>query len=264
VTAVLKQGDSAPDFEAVDCRRRRVRLSDFRGKKVVLFFFPKAFTPGCTLEVRNFRDNHERILSHNAELIGVSVDKPERSCRFAESENLNFALLGDDSRAISTLYGVLWPVIRVDKRATFVIDENGVIEDVIDEEVHVHRHLEVVLERLGAAGSVLVLLMLALLALSSSPAYADVTDAAIPDASVGQGGADRTSEEVDNGAGSPCLSEHDCDFGMACSAGKCVYRRPRSATTGCSALPAEAGVGATAAAWLAWRRRQRPFANFTK
>lgn len=147
---MLQKGDIAPDFDAVDCRGHRVTLSEFKGKKrVVLFFFPRAFTPACTLEVRNFRDNYERITGLNAELIGVSVDRAEKNCKFAEAEGLQFKLLGDETRALSEKYGVVWPVLRIDRRATFVIDEQGVIDEVIHHEVQVYRHLEDVLERLS-------------------------------------------------------------------------------------------------------------------
>ncbi len=145
---MLKVGDQAPDFDTVDCRGERVRLSDFKGKKVVLFFFPRAFTVACTLEVQNFRDNYERITSFNAELIGVSVDKAERNCKFAETEKLQFRLIGDEQRVLSELYGVVWPVLKIDRRATFVIDEQGVIVEVIHHEVQVYRHLEDVLAKL--------------------------------------------------------------------------------------------------------------------
>ncbi len=149
---MLQRGDIAPDFDAVDCRGERVSIGEYKGKrKVVLFFFPRAFTPACTLEVRNFRDNHERISTAGAELIGVSVDRAERNCKFAEAEGLQFRLVGDESRMISELYGVVWPVLRIDRRATFVIDEQGVIVDVIHHEVQVYRHLEDVLERIGAS-----------------------------------------------------------------------------------------------------------------
>lgn len=147
---MLQPGDIAPDFDTLDCKGERVHLASFRGKKkVVLFFFPRAFTPACTLEVRNFRDNFDRISSLNAELIGVSVDKVERNCRFAEAEGLQFKLIGDTTREISEKFGVVWPVLRIDRRATFVIDENGLIDEVIHHEVQVYRHLEDVLERLA-------------------------------------------------------------------------------------------------------------------
>lgn len=150
--SMLQRGDMAPDFETVDCRGERITLSEFRGKKkVVLFFFPRAFTPACTLEVRNFRDNHEKITTAGAELIGVSVDRSDRNCKFAEAEGLQFRLLGDESREISDKFGVVWPVLRIDRRATFLIDEQGVIVEVIHHEVQVYRHLEDVLEKIGAA-----------------------------------------------------------------------------------------------------------------
>lgn len=151
---MLQKGDIAPDFDAIDCRGQRVTLSQFKEKKrVVLFFFPRAFTPACTLEVRNFRDNHDRISGLNAELIGVSVDRAEKNCKFAEAEGLQFTLIGDEHRILSEKYGVVWPVLRIDRRATFVIDEHGVIDEVIHHEVQVYRHLEDVLERLGGAKS---------------------------------------------------------------------------------------------------------------
>jgi peroxiredoxin Q/BCP len=147
---MLNVGDQAPDFDAIDCRGRRVVLSSFRGqRRVVLFFFPRAFSPACTLEIRNFRDNHQRINSLNAELIGISVDRHEKNCRFAQTENLEFSLIADESRAISETYGVVWPVLKIDRRATFVIDDQGRIEEVIHHEIQVYRHLEDVLDRLA-------------------------------------------------------------------------------------------------------------------
>ncbi|MFT3840476.1 MAG: peroxiredoxin [Myxococcaceae bacterium] len=145
---MLKAGDLAPEFEATDCLGRSVKLSELKGKRVVLFFFPKAFTPACTIEVRNFRDHQAQIESMNAILVGVSLDKPERQCEFARSENIDFALIGDASRAISDAYGVVWPVMRRDRRATFVIGADGKVEDVFHHEVQVYRHLDDVLERL--------------------------------------------------------------------------------------------------------------------
>ncbi|MCA2978761.1 MAG: peroxiredoxin [Myxococcaceae bacterium] len=146
---MLQAGDLAPDFDAADCRGERVVLSSFRGqRRVVLFFFPKAFSPACTLEVRHFRDHYERIRALGAELIGVSVDKAERQCRFALDEGLQFRLVGDESRVISERYGVLWPVLRVDRRATFIVGLTGLVEDVFHHEVQVHRHLDDVLARL--------------------------------------------------------------------------------------------------------------------
>ena len=147
---MLKAGDIAPDFAATDCAGREFKLSDYRGKKkVVLFFFPRAFTPACTIEIRAFRDNQALIESKGAALVGVSVDNHTRQCDFAKSEHIDFHLIGDESRGISELYGVVWPVLKVDRRATFIIDEQGRVEDVLHHEVQVYRHLDDVLQKLG-------------------------------------------------------------------------------------------------------------------
>ncbi len=142
---MLSAGDTAPDFEAPDCNGRPVRLRDFRGRRVVLFFFPKAFSSGCTEEVRHFRDNQARIRELGGELIGVSVDKFETQCAFAKQEQVDFPLLGDSDRRLSTLFGVLWPLVRLDRRVTFLIGPGGVVEDVIRHETRVYRHLDDVL-----------------------------------------------------------------------------------------------------------------------
>ncbi len=142
---MLKAGDRAPDFSATDCQGNPVSLAGFRGRRVVLFFFPRAFTLGCTIENRAFRDNHGLIRSMGAELIGVSVDSVQRQCEFAEKENIRFALIGDESKEIGRAYEVLWPVLDIDRRATFLIDQDGVIEKVIHHEVRVYRHLDDVL-----------------------------------------------------------------------------------------------------------------------
>jgi peroxiredoxin Q/BCP len=151
---MLNKGDLAPDFAATDCQGRAFRLSDFRGKrKVVLFFFPRAFTPACTIEIRAFRDNQALIESKGAVLVGISVDNHVRQCEFAKAEHIDFHLIGDESRSISEPYGVVWPVLRIDRRATFLIGEDGRIEEVMHHEVQVYRHLDDVLARLGVAPS---------------------------------------------------------------------------------------------------------------
>ncbi len=147
---MIQRGDIAPDFSATDCAGRSFKLSDYRGtRKVVLFFFPRAFTPACTIEIRAFRDNQALIESKGAVLVGVSVDNHTRQCDFAKSEHIDFHLIGDESRTISELYGVVWPVLKVDRRATFIIDEQGRVEDVLHHEVQVYRHLDDVLQKLG-------------------------------------------------------------------------------------------------------------------
>ncbi|MGO9832351.1 MAG: peroxiredoxin family protein [Myxococcaceae bacterium] len=150
---MLSAGEPAPDFESLDCHGRPVRLAEFRGRRVVLFFFPKAFSFGCTREIRHFRDNQARIRELGAELIGISVDKFETQCAFAKQENIEFPLLGDSDRRLSSLFGVLWPLVRLDRRVTFIIDAKGVVESVIRHEARVHRHLDDVLATLQRSAS---------------------------------------------------------------------------------------------------------------
>ena len=139
---MLAVGDTAPEFEARDCQGRTVRLGDYRGRRLVLFFFPKAFTSGCTEEIR-------------AELVGVSVDRPEVQCEFARSEKIEYPLLGDNDRKISDRFGVLWPLVRINRRVTFVVTPEGRIEEVIQHERQVWRHLDDVIaalqKRVGAS-----------------------------------------------------------------------------------------------------------------
>ena len=143
-------GDSAPDFTATDCQGAPVRLSSLRGRLVVLFFFPRAFTVGCTIENRAFRDNHLLIRELGAELVGVSVDTQRVQCEFAQKEDIHFSLLGDPERDISRSYDVLWPMLNVDRRVTFIIDPQGRVEHIIRHEVRVYRHLDDVLAFLKA------------------------------------------------------------------------------------------------------------------
>jgi peroxiredoxin Q/BCP len=147
---MISVGDEAPDFAAMDCRGRPVRLSAYRGRRVALFFFPRAFTPGCTIENRAFRDNYGLIQSLGAELIGVSVDSVQRQCEFAERENLRFPLIGDESKEIGRSYGVLWPILEIDRRVTFIVGPDGRVEQVIRHELRVYRHLDDVLAWLRA------------------------------------------------------------------------------------------------------------------
>jgi peroxiredoxin Q/BCP len=150
---MLTVGEIAPEFEATDCRGNPVSISRLRNRPVVLFFFPKAFTVGCTIEIRAFRDNYDRIRQLGAELVGVSVDSVRVQCDFASKESIDFPLIGDESRNISEAYGVLWPVLNVDRRATFIIDEAGKVEHVIHHEVKVYRHLDDVLAYLEKRGA---------------------------------------------------------------------------------------------------------------
>ena len=133
----LVKGDKAPEFIGIDQNGNSVRLSDFKGQKVVLFFYPKASTPGCTTEACNLEDNIERFNKENYQVIGVSADSQKRQLNFATKNNLSYPLLADEDRNIIEAYGVWGPKKFMGReydgihRNTFIIDENGLIEEVI-------------------------------------------------------------------------------------------------------------------------------------
>ncbi len=145
---MLQVGDLAPDFQGVDCAGRQVSLASLRGRRAVIFFFPRAFSPACTIEARHFRDSHQQIRDLGAELVGISVDDVQTQCEFARQESIDFALLADPDRAISGAYGVVWPMLKVDRRITYILDEQGRVECVIKHEVRVYKHLDDVLAHL--------------------------------------------------------------------------------------------------------------------
>ena len=139
---MLKIGDHAPDFTAQATNGSTVSLSALRGRPVVVYFFPKAFTMGCTVEIRHFRDNYTRIRELGAELIGISADKFDAQCRFATEHQAPFPLVGDEDKRICEAFGVLWPLIKIPQRITFVVDEEGVVRAVFHHEVQISRHLD--------------------------------------------------------------------------------------------------------------------------
>ncbi len=129
----LISGDKAPDFTAKDQNGKAVSLKDFLGKKVVLYFYPKDFTPGCTTEACNLRDNYEDLKDAGMEVIGVSPDDEESHKKFEEKHELPFTLLADPDKTIIEKYGVWGEKNMYGKksmgifRTTFLIDEKGVI-----------------------------------------------------------------------------------------------------------------------------------------
>ena len=120
---LLKAGDMAPDFSSVDQNGKPVKLSDFRGNPVVVYFYPKDDTPGCTKEACNFRDNYGVYEKAGVKVLGVSVDDPHSHKKFEEKYKLNFTLVADHEKKISENYGVLGE--RSAKRVTYLIDGNG-------------------------------------------------------------------------------------------------------------------------------------------
>ncbi len=133
----LQVGDKAPNFNAIDQDGNTIKLSDFKGKKVVVFFYPKASTPGCTMEACNLRDNHTLLQEKGYVLLGVSADSPKRQKNFKEKYHLPFSLLADENKEIINAFGVWGPKKFMGRtydgihRTTFVINENGIIERVI-------------------------------------------------------------------------------------------------------------------------------------
>ncbi len=136
--ATLKVGDQAPAITATNQHGQTVSLSDFKGKKVILYFYPKDNTPGCTTEACNYHDNYQSLLADGFEVMGVSVNSERSHRNFASKYNLPFNLLVDTDKRIVNDYGVWAQKTLFGRkymgtlRTTFVIDEDGVITHVID------------------------------------------------------------------------------------------------------------------------------------
>jgi thioredoxin-dependent peroxiredoxin len=135
--AQLKEGMQAPHFEGIDQNGRTVRLSDYSGKKVVLYFYPKDNTSGCTAEACGFRDNYNSFLKQGFAVIGVSMDSEKSHKSFAEKYSLPFPLIADTTKKIINDYGV-WKEKKLYgksflgiARTTFIIDEKGLIEKIV-------------------------------------------------------------------------------------------------------------------------------------
>ena len=133
----LNPGDTAPDFKARDEKGEEIALSDYRGKKVILFFYPKDNTPGCTAEACNFRDHYEALTADGFEVIGVSTQDEKSHQKFIAKHDLPFHLIADEDRSVHEAYGT-WGLKKFmgrefdgTHRTTFVIDEEGTIEHVI-------------------------------------------------------------------------------------------------------------------------------------
>ncbi len=149
----LKAGDPAPDFEGVTTDGRRVALKDYRGKKLVMYFYPMDDTPGCTKQACSLRDHNAEIKAKGAAVLGVSTQGEESHQKFTKKYNLNFPLLADTDGKVGRAYGTLGGGGLVSKlksaagmadRVTFIIDENGRVAHVITKP-NVANHAEEVL-----------------------------------------------------------------------------------------------------------------------
>lgn len=135
---MLKIGERLPDFEAKNQNGGLVRSIDFIGKKLVVFFYPKASTPGCTAEACNLRDNHEVFIKQGFQLLGVSADSEKRQLNFATKNELPFDLIADENHDIINKFGV-WQLKKFMGRefmgivrTTFIFDEKGICTEVIE------------------------------------------------------------------------------------------------------------------------------------
>ena len=128
----IEIGQIAPDFILYDSEKNKVTLSDLRGQNVLLLFFPLAFTSTCTAELCSIRDNISFYNNTNAKVFGISVDSLHTLAKFKAEQNLNFSLLSDFNKDVSSLYGSLYEMFSynmkgVSKRSAFVIDKNGIV-----------------------------------------------------------------------------------------------------------------------------------------
>jgi peroxiredoxin Q/BCP len=152
----LESGDTAPDFTLDDQDGSPVALAEYRGRKVILYFYPEAMTPGCTTESCDFRDNLSSLAAAGYAVLGVSRDEPSKNKRFAEQEHLTFPLLSDPDRAVHEAYAVWGEKNLYGKhvvgvlRSTFVIDEHGRIE-LAQYNVKASGHVAALRKKLGLA-----------------------------------------------------------------------------------------------------------------
>jgi peroxiredoxin Q/BCP len=134
-TPRLEVGDTAPEFSLPDADGNTVSLSDYRGRKVIVYFYPAASTPGCTKQACDFRDSVAELSDAGLDVVGISPDKPAKLAKFRDAEGLTFPLLSDPDKAVLTAWGAFGEKTMYGKtvqgviRSTFVVDENGKIAE---------------------------------------------------------------------------------------------------------------------------------------
>ncbi len=137
---MLRVGDTAPPIDAVTSLGTRFVLAEQEGLCTVVYFFPKAFTPGCTREAKYFRDNQVELELAGAGVVGISTDDNTTQCRFASAVEARFPLIADADHKISRAYDVLWPLIGIAHRVTYVVSPTRVIEAVFRHELDAEAH----------------------------------------------------------------------------------------------------------------------------
>ena len=147
----LKAGSIAPKFTLLDQDGEQISLADFQGQKVLVYFYPKAMTPGCTVQACGLRDNMDELRKLGVEVLGISTDKPEKLSRFVEKEVLNFTLLSDEDHKVCEEFGVWGEKSFMGKtydgihRISFLIDEEGKVQHVFDD-FKTSNHHDIVLD----------------------------------------------------------------------------------------------------------------------
>ena len=150
---ILKVGDKVSDFSSLDQYNNTIKLKDFSGKKLIVFFYPRANTPGCTAQACNLRDSYSELIKEGYSLLGVSADSIKHQKSFSDKFNFPFSLLSDTDHKVINIFGVWGPKKFRGKeyeginRITFVIDENGLVDRVIDK-VKTKDHASQILENL--------------------------------------------------------------------------------------------------------------------
>ncbi|MEM8810705.1 MAG: peroxiredoxin [Cyanobacteria bacterium P01_G01_bin.38] len=149
----IKVGDTAPDFTLPNQAGESVALSAFKGQKaVILYFYPKDDTPGCTTESCTFRDSYQDFLDAGAEVIGISSDSPESHQKFAAKHNLPFTLVSDTGATVRKAYGVPATLGLLPGRVTYVIDKDGVVRHVFNSQFNPKKHVDEALSVLKSIG----------------------------------------------------------------------------------------------------------------
>ncbi len=138
---MLRVGTRLPSFEAKSTEGHRISDVSLRGASCVMFFFPRAFTSGCIYEAKAFRDAYPRFRDLGVEIIGVSTDPHPRLCKFAEWAGASYPMIGDADRKLAKAFDVLWPIVSIAKRATFVIDAESIIRSAFHFEIGLDRHV---------------------------------------------------------------------------------------------------------------------------